>query len=223
MKFAQAALAALSFAGIMNSASATLVTSTPLTITTNANAAATFNLENTYDRNVLVDFSFTYTGTLANNTFASLWFGNWQAANIGLKANCEKPGGQCRTQDVFARTQGDKGSWVAGSDLLVGKDYTIVGYLQKVDDSKYYNRFDAWINPGTLDLSKLASISHARFDGGGAKLESFTKMGIRTANLAGQSVTFDNIRVSEVPEPGSIALVGLALACMGAAARRQRK
>jgi len=222
MKFAHAALAALSFAGIMHSASAVVVHSAPLTLDTNANAAATFDLKDTYNGNVLVDFSFSYTGSLDNNTFAGLWFGNWQAANIGLKANCGSPSGQCKTQDVFARTQGDKGSWVDGSNLVAGQTYTIVGYLQKVDGSKFYNQFDAWVNPGTMSVAELAKIPHASFNGGGAKLSAFDTMGIRTANISSQSVTFSNINIAQIPEPGSIALMGLALACMGAAARRKR-
>lgn len=222
MKFAQAALAALSFAGVMHSASAVVIQSAPLTLDTNSNAAATFELKDTYYGNILVDFSFSYTGALANNTFAGLWFGNWQAANIGLKANCGSPTGNCRTQDVFARTQGDKGSWVAGSNLAPGVSYTIVGYLQKVEGSKHYNRFDAWVNPGTLNVAELAKIPHASFSGGGAKLATFDTMGIRTANISSQTVTFANVNIAQIPEPGSIALMGLALACMGAAARRKR-
>ncbi|MGX4640878.1 PEP-CTERM sorting domain-containing protein [Massilia sp. SYSU DXS3249] len=223
MKFAQAALAALSFAGIMHSASAVVITSTPQTFNTNGNAVATFDIDDTYNGNVLIDFSFSYTGTLANNTFAGLWFGNWQAANIGLKANCETPAGNCKTQDVFVRTQGDKGPWVPDSNLVAGQTYKIVGYLQKVDGSKYYNRFDAWLNPGTMNLAELATIKHATGTGGGAKLTSFDTMGIRTANISSQTVTFSNINIAQIPEPGSVALMALALACMGAAARRKRK
>lgn len=222
MKFAQAALAVLSFAGIVGSASAGVIQSAPLTLNTNANNAATFDLNDTYYGNILVNFSFSYTGTLANNTFAGLWFGNWEAANIGLKANCGSPAGQCRTQDIFARTQGDKGAWVAGSNLAENTTYNIVGYLQKVEGSKYYNRFDAWVNPASMSVADLAKIPHATFNGGGAKLATFDTMGIRTANISSQSVTFSNITITQIPEPGSLALMGLALACMGAAARRKR-
>jgi PEP-CTERM motif len=224
MKFAHAALAVLSFTGIMHAASAGVINSASLVFNNNANAAAQFKLDDTYTSNVLVDFTFSYTGTLANNAFTALWFSSWEGPSIGLKANCGDGSRSCAGKDIFARTAGQGGAFVPGSVLEAGKSYTIVGYLQKTNGSEFYNRFDAWVNPASMKLSDLAkNKTYASFTSA-TKISSFDTMGIRTVNLNGQaSTTIDKIHVTAIPEPGSIALMGLALACMGAAARRKRK
>lgn len=186
-------------------------------ITGNSDSAASRKLGSTVSDNIIIQFDFQFdAGTVSNNDFLGLWFGSSTGPNIGLKANCGGVTG-C-TFDLFARTSGsDSGGTV--QDIAVGTTYTLLGYLQKTGNSSVYNRIDLWVNPTADELMNLTGAD--AFDTGASSVSSFDLLGFRTANLAsGDALLVDNLSISRVPEPGSLALVGLALA--GVAALRRR-
>lgn len=209
--------AAIAFAG---TSSAAIVSSTPQTFTTNNDNVATYTLDKTYSGNVWVDFSLSYDGVLDNNAFTALWFGASSGPNFGLKANCGN--GSC-SNDVFGRTNGSNGSFIPGSNLLEDTTYQIVGYLQKINGSANYNKIDIWFfqQSGPVNLAGLGT-AQASFSAN-SNISAFNTLGFRTANLSGDSVTIDDLRITAVPEPTSLALLALAAAGMGVAARRKKE
>ena len=187
----------------------------------NSNTAAFRNLNSDISGDVLVRFEFQYSGVLGGNDFLGLYFGAANTGNdgpnLGLKANC---GGACAAgQDGFVRL-GATSQFLAGSDLAAGQTYVLFGHLYKTGGSVTYNNFDAWLNP--TDAEMLALTTPDAQAKGASSVASFSTIGFRTANLNdGVTVRVDDISISAIPEPATIALFGAALLGMCGLRRRR--
>ena len=173
---------------------------------------------------VFVGFDFSFTGKVQNNDFLGLWFGDSTSTvkgsdgpNFGFKANCGN--GSCKS-DVFGRTYGTNGDFITGSDLKAGTTYKLFAHLYKTDDSSVFNAMDVWLNPTSYEMWSLTGADITTT--GVSKFGKIDTIGFRAANVDnGLTLSVNNLRVNEIPEPGSVALMGLALAGL-AAARRKR-
>ncbi|WP_137175630.1 PEP-CTERM sorting domain-containing protein [Massilia sp. HP4] len=188
-------------------------------------SAATIKAPIDYTNGVLVDFKLSYTGVFPKNAFTALWFNDSSASEgykgpqIGLKANCD---GKC-TNDLFVRASGTTGEkYFTKSNIepaVEGQFAHLYAYLYKSTETGNYDRMSAWYNPSNDDLKKLTDGHiNLEFDSG---FKSFDTIGFRTANLGSSVVSIGDLRINEVPEPGSVALMGLALAGLVAARRRR--
>jgi hypothetical protein len=187
-----------------------------LQFSSNSNSAATRTLSTAITGDVLIRFEFEYTGVLESNDFLGLWIGDYTGPNMGLKANC---GTNC-TNDAFVRTGGIAGSPLASSDLVAGQTYVMFGHLYKTNGSTVYNAYDAWLNPTDAEMVSLATPDATYF--GASSVSSISTIGLRTANIDnGVVVRVDDLSISAIPEPATIALFGAAL--LGMAGLRRRR
>lgn len=218
------AAAMFAFAGTAQAGIVLTSAAAPYKLSTNSDTAATLKLPRAQSDGLLVDFTFSFSQALQNNDFMAVYFGSSNGPNIGLKANCGGEVAGC-TNDVFLRMKGTDGKdsvYIVGSDLAIGTEYHLFGYLYKTGGSTNYNNFDAWLNPTAAELVSLTGADLHITGNTGAS--SYGSVGIRTANLVDnkQVVTVGGLTVSEVPEPATLSLFGLAAAGMGFLRRRKQ-
>ena len=218
-------IALLTLALSANFASAAPITTDYNFSTPTSNNAVVLKSDTPYQNGVLVDFKLSYSGTLGKNAFTVLWFNDSSASEgykgpqIGLKTNCDTG---C-SDDLFVRGKGTSGGEYFDDtnieDDVAGTSYHLYAYLYKSAGSKTYDSMSAWLNPTQLELKDLTTgqINLELTTG----LTSFDTIGFRTANLAGATVHINDLNINAVPEPGSVALMGLALAGLMVARRKR--
>jgi hypothetical protein len=190
-----------------------------LEFTKDADKAAFRLLQDPVSGDVLVDFLIQVNGTPKYNTFVGLWFGSSDGPSFGLKTDCGVASG-CNN-DFFARTTGQSGPFLPSSAVTAGQTYHLFAHLYKSKGSDYYNNLDAWMNPTAEEM--LALTTPDLHTSGASKISSFDTIGFRTVNFAtGVSVRVDALTIATVPEPGTLALMGLSAAGLGLMRRRKQ-
>jgi hypothetical protein len=156
--------------------------------------------------------------TLQDNDFFSLWLGNSDGPNIGLKANLGP-----NDSDYFVRFSLGGEEYASLTQAQANTTVQLVGRLSNDGIGSGYNVFDLWVNPNFNDLSNpdaTATVANG--------LNSFSQVGMRTANLnTNDRIHFDELNVATewgdvvTPEPMSLLVWGgLALAA-GVAIRKR--
>lgn len=195
------------------------ITGQALRFTGNNDSAATRQLGQAVSASrVIVQFDLQFdAGTIDNNDFLGLWLGSSTGPSLGLKGNCDGAAG-CNGADLFVRTTGTGGSF--STPIVVGQTYHLFGLLEKINGAVNYNRYSLWVNPTGAEMAGLTG-ADAVFNGTSG-ISSFSTIGFRSVNLdAGDAVLVDNLNISTVPEPASVALAGLALLGVVATTRRR--
>ncbi|MDO9597753.1 MAG: PEP-CTERM sorting domain-containing protein [Azoarcus sp.] len=198
-----------------------------LQISGNNNNAAYRQLGAAFSGNSLyVDFYVQIdNGALTANDFMSLWLDvgttgeHLSAPNIGIKADGSG------TNDVFVRTSGFAGAFAPNSNIGSNNDvtYHIVGLLSRTGSGNY-DSFALWLNPELGDLSTPDAYMI-----GNTGISQISHIGFRSANLdSGDILLIDGLQLSttwkealRVPEPGTVALLGLGL--LGLSLTKKRK
>jgi hypothetical protein len=227
-KLTTLAAAALAFA--CNSASAGLFTvyqnSGPITIATNSdNALAQQSFSQTINQPMIVSFDVTWlSGAIGSNDFVALWFGydttgtandkniagsHTSGPNIGVKG---QTGTGTADRDLFVRDTGTGATYLNGSAMAVATSYHVFGELLKTSGSSTYNTFRAWVDPTAAEMSSLTGWDAVVTQNSG--ISELNAFGIRSANLTTSGGSADQVRISNVtiqaiPEPGTLALLGL--------------
>jgi hypothetical protein len=220
MKKMLAVVAAFLLAGAAN-ATVTIATDPAVhKVTTNSDNIFSYTLA-PQTGGVIVDYTFSFTGSLQNNDFLGFWFNDKDGPNFGLKANCGLGPNVPNTcdNDVFGRVAGTDGVFLNGSNLVAGTDYHLMGYLYKTGTSKTYNNLDVWLNPTSAEM---ISLTGADAHSSGTSIASFTNVGFRSANVDNNlALSVRDVRVAVVPEPTTLSLMGLAAVGMGFLRRRK--
>lgn len=190
-----------------------------LEFTKDSNQAAFRLLEDPISGDVLVDFLIQVSGTPKYNTFVGLWFGNSDGPSFGLKTDCGVASG-CNN-DFFARTTGQGGPFIPNSAVAAGTTYHLFAHLYKGKGSSYYDHLDAWLNPTAKEMNDLTTPDLRTV--GMSKVSSFDTIGFRTVNfVSGVSVRVDALNIAAIPEPGTLALMGLSAMGLGFVRRRKQ-
>lgn len=190
-----------------------------LRIDSKSPAAVTHNFAK-QDDDILVSFNFLYTGKMSVNTFLGVYFDtSANSPNFGIKADCDDKSGKCKN-DVYVRMGESNTVMMLGSDLAANTNYTIFGRLYKDKNSATYNRFDAWLDPTADEMASLTGWNASAT--GSTNIKEINKLRVRSDFIDTNSRLYiDNLQVSEVPEPTTLSLIGLAMAGV-AFSRRKR-
>jgi hypothetical protein len=100
--------------------------------------------------------------------------------------------------------------------LAAGDDYDNILANQQSSSATLTSGWSAFVGSGNFDIGVLA-IGQSQMTGSGN-----VDGGAITEATAGASVRYDYSANNAVPEPGALALVGLALGAAGLAGRRRR-
>lgn len=174
---------------------------------------------------IYVGFLFKFAGTPSNNELLELWLdtvtqGNHNtAALLGVRVN-SGPGGA----DFYATSDGSQGRAYSPTQLQANSTYFLLMRIYKSvpGAGNVYNAVSLWVNPTGYDVNN-PQVSML-FNGG--HLSEFAYIGFRGQGWDRNSsdvVWVDNLLITdswgdifrEVPEPGTLSLVGLASVIFG--------